>query len=41
MEWQILLSLAVVVLVIGVLSRLRRSRRREPEEETKNIYPLW
>lgn len=41
MEWWILLGLAVILLGISVLNRLRRSRRREPEGETKNIYPLW
>lgn len=41
MEWWILSGLAIVVLGIGFLSRIRKSRRREPDEETKNIYPLW
>ncbi len=41
MEWWILLGLAVTVLGIGIVSRVRKSRRREPEREAKNIYPLW
>jgi hypothetical protein len=39
MEWWILSGLAAAILVIGVLSRLRKPRRR-PEGD-KNIYPLW
>jgi hypothetical protein len=39
MEWWILSGLAVAILVIGVLSRLRRSHRRPESDE--NIYPLW
>ena len=41
MEWWILLGLAAAVLGIGVVTRVRKSRRPEPERETKNIYPLW
>lgn len=41
MEWWILLSLAGVGLAIGVLTRKHKSRRRDPKEEAKNIYPLW
>jgi hypothetical protein len=41
MEWWILLGLAVVALVIGVSSRIRKSRRHAGERETQNIYPLW
>jgi hypothetical protein len=40
-EWWILLGLAAVALGAGALSKLRKARRREPEAETKNIYPLW
>ncbi len=41
MEWWILLALAVVLLAIGVRSRIRRLRRRRPDKEANNIYPLW
>lgn len=41
MEWWILLGVAVVVCGLGAVSGLRQSRRRQPDAETKNIYPLW
>jgi len=41
MEWGILLGLAVIALAIGVHSRMRGKRRRRPDSEAKNIYPLW
>jgi hypothetical protein len=41
MELWILLGLALVLCGVGVGSRLRRSGRRQPDGETKNIYPLW
>ena len=41
MEWWILLALTVAVLGVGAVTRVRKSRRPEPERETKNIYPLW
>jgi hypothetical protein len=41
MEWWILLGLAVGLSGVAAVSRLRLARRREPERETKNIYPLW
>jgi len=41
MEWWILLGLAAAALGIGVVGRVRKLRRREPEGEPKNIYPLW
>ena len=41
MEWWILLGLAVAVLGIGAVARMKKSRRPGSEHETKNIYPLW
>ncbi len=41
MEFWILLALMLAVFGTGAVSRVRRSRRRRSEEETKNIYPLW
>jgi hypothetical protein len=41
MEWWILSGLAVAVFAVGVLTRLRRSRRRQAQEPAQNIYPLW
>jgi hypothetical protein len=41
MEWWILLGLAGILLGFGVVNRIRRSRRRSPEAEGENIYPLW
>lgn len=41
MEWWILLGFAGVVLVVCIFSRIFKSRRQDPERETKNIYPLW
>ncbi len=41
MEWWILLGLAVAVFGIGAVTWMRKSRRPDPETETKNIYPLW
>lgn len=40
-ELWILLGIAAAALGIGVVSRIRKSRRREPEGEADNIYPLW
>ncbi|HEX3525359.1 MAG TPA: hypothetical protein VHT52_25125 [Stellaceae bacterium] len=41
MEWWILSGLAVAVLAVGALTRLRRSRRRQAHKLAQNIYPLW
>jgi hypothetical protein len=41
MEWWILLALAAAVVVIGAWNRIRRLRRRRPDKEANNIYPLW
>jgi hypothetical protein len=41
MEWWILSALAVTVLAVGALTRLRRSKRRQAREPAQNIYPLW
>jgi hypothetical protein len=41
MEWWLLLGVAVVILVIGVVTRMRRTRHRRARQETGNIYPLW
>jgi hypothetical protein len=41
MELWILLGLVAAVLVAGVVTRLRKPRRRAGENEAKNIYPLW
>jgi hypothetical protein len=40
MEWWILLGLGAAVLIVGVLSRIRKSHRRQTEGD-RNIYPLW
>lgn len=40
MEWWILAGLALAVVGVAVTAR-RRKPRRNPEKETKNIYPLW
>ena len=41
MEWWILSGLALAVLALGALTRLRRWRRRHVNEPANNIYPLW
>ena len=41
MELWILLGLAVAAVGVGIIGRVRKARRREPEDEPKNIYPLW
>ncbi|HEY3908704.1 MAG TPA: hypothetical protein VGM07_02305 [Stellaceae bacterium] len=41
MELWIVLGLMLAACGIGAVTRLRRSWRRQPAEETKNIYPLW
>jgi hypothetical protein len=40
-ELWILLGLVIAAVAIGVVTRLRPSRRRAGEKETQNIYPLW
>jgi hypothetical protein len=41
MEWWLLLGVAVLILAVGAMTRMRRSSRRKSRQETGNIYPLW
>jgi len=41
LELWILLGLVIAALAIGVVTRLRRSRRVANGKETGDIYPLW
>ncbi len=41
MELWILLALVVGGLAIGGAARIYTARRRRPEKDAKNIYPLW
>ncbi|MGH7046373.1 MAG: hypothetical protein ACREE2_08275 [Stellaceae bacterium] len=41
MEIAILLGLLLAVIGVGIVSRLRRSRRRKARPHTDTIYPLW
>jgi hypothetical protein len=41
MEWWLLLGVAVLILAVGAVTRMRRSSRRKSRQETGNIYPLW
>jgi hypothetical protein len=41
MELWILLALVVGGLAAGMAARIYTARRRAPERNTKNIYPLW
>ncbi len=41
MELWIVLGLVLAACGVGAATRLRRSRRGRPTNETKNIYPLW
>ena len=41
MELWILLALLAGVTAVGLIVRLRSTRRRARLNETKNIYPLW
>ena len=41
MEWWLLLGVAVLVLAVGAVARMRRSSRPKSRQETGNIYPLW
>ena len=41
MELWILLGLAAAAMAVGVVSRMGKLRRGEPERDAKNIYPLW
>ena len=41
MEWWLLLGVAIVILGVGAVRRMRRTNRRNVRQETGNIYPLW
>jgi hypothetical protein len=45
MEWWIVAGLVLAVGVVGLASRIRKSRRspgeRDGERDGKTIYPLW
>lgn len=41
MEFAILSALVLIVIGVGIVTRLRNSRHRKSAAETKNIYPLW
>lgn len=41
MELWILLALLAGAVAVGLVVRLRSTRRRARHTETKNIYPLW
>ena len=41
MELWILLGLLAGGMAVGLVVRLRSTRRRGRDNETKNIYPLW
>jgi hypothetical protein len=41
MELWILVALLAGVTAVGLVVRLRSTRRRGRDKETKNIYPLW
>ena len=41
MEWWLLLGVAVLLLAVGAVTRMRRSSRRKSRQEAGNIYPLW
>jgi hypothetical protein len=41
MEWWILSGLALLVVVVGVVNRIRRPRRGAARYDRKTIYPLW
>jgi hypothetical protein len=41
MEWWIVVSLALSVVAVGVVSRLRKPRRRSVRHDGNTIYPLW
>jgi hypothetical protein len=41
MEWWLLLGVAVLILAVRAVTRMRRSSRRKSRQETGNIYPMW
>jgi hypothetical protein len=41
MEWWLLLGVAILILAVGAVTRIRRTSRRNSRQETGNIYPLW
>jgi hypothetical protein len=41
MEWWIIAGLALAVVAVGVVSRIRKARRGAARRDGKTIYPLW
>ena len=41
MEWWILAGVIIALSGVGVVVRLRKSRRANAQKETDSIYPLW
>ena len=41
MEWWIIAGLFLLLVVAGVVNRLRKAHRRRSEESPNTIYPLW
>ena len=41
MEWWLLVGVAILILAVGAVTRMRRSSRRKSRQQTGNIYPLW
>jgi len=41
MEWWIISGLALAVVGIGFVNRIRKGRRSAVRDHRKTIYPLW
>ena len=41
MEWWIIAGLALAVVAVGVVNRIRNARRDAARHNGKTIYPLW
>jgi hypothetical protein len=41
MEWWILAGLALAVVAVGTVNRIRKPRRGAAQRDRKTIYPLW
>jgi hypothetical protein len=41
MEWWIIAGIALAVVAVGVVARIRKAGRSSARHDGKTIYPLW